>query len=79
MMFALSRPDLPIGNNVLKLGVYTLGIYISHFIFIDLIKPIIPIMSPYVKDIGVPLAVYGLSLALSVVLSKNSYLQRTVI
>ena len=78
-LFCLTQPDTRFDKLFGSLGKYTLGIYASHVLFIDLLVPIDLLFSPSALQMiwrfAYPFLVFGLSLlatfVLSVVLAKT--------
>ena len=60
-------------------GSYTLGVYLSHFIFVDLFAPINRQLNNPVWEIGEVLLVYVCSLALTMLLMRNRFTKKMVV
>lgn len=68
--------------NKIKLGVlgkYTLGMYVVHFIFVDIFKPLDEKLFNPFWDFGFIVIVLLLSLGTIILLSKNKYTKRIVL
>ncbi len=69
MFLALSPITFPL-QYLGKIGQHTLGIYLIHMIFIDLMRPLSQIMHPWLYALLIPLTIYIGSLLLIVQLKK---------
>lgn len=72
-ILSLSNHKLIKCNRLATIGQLTLGIYLIHFLFVDLLRPIGKIFLHSVWEIGYPIIVLCLSLASVSFLSKHKY------
>lgn len=78
-MMALSNHNLFKYNTVSGIGKFTLGIYLVHFIYVDLLRPISELLlSPIWELVGYPLIVFCASLISVFLLSKVKYVRYIV-
>jgi len=70
LLFALSSPDFGRKTGLHIPGQYTLGIYLSHLLFVDLLGPITPWLELHLWQILLPLMSFLLAYASTVVLSR---------
>jgi len=77
-LLALSKPNLG-GKNILsKIGIYTLGIYAIHLVFINLLHPLKMRFQCHIIEIIYPLIIFLLSLSASWFFSMNRITRRFV-
>lgn len=76
---ALSRPSL--GENALmtKWGPYVLGIYVVHFLYVDLLGPLGGRFNPYAWGIVLPVTIFLLSLVTVKYMEKSRALRKIVL
>ena len=77
-LFLLSQPNLFINSRITMWAKYTLGIYVSHMLIIDILTPFERIIPFPLWDIFYPLVIFFLSLYLVYILSKFRILKHTV-
>lgn len=70
LLFALSSPDFGRKSGLHIPGKYTLGIYLSHLLFVDLLGPITPWLELHLWQILLPLTSFLLSYALTYTLGR---------
>ena len=70
-LLALTKPDTASDKFFGPYGRYTLGIYASHILFLDLYRPIGAWVNPYVWQIIYSLLVFGSALAVSMLLART--------
>lgn len=70
-LMALSNSALFRVSGITKMGKYVLGIYVSHWFFVSLLRPIDRIVETAWWDLGYILIVFLLSLGLTVLMSRN--------
>jgi len=75
LMVALAAPSLGRRTGLHALGKYTLGVYASHFLFIDLLGPLTYLFELHLWQFLLPLLVYLLSLACSALLLRSPRLR----
>lgn len=61
-----------------KTGKYVLGIYVIHYIFVDIVSPVSPIISSPLWEIGKVVLILLLSIGTAMLLSKNRYTRKIV-
>jgi fucose 4-O-acetylase-like acetyltransferase len=77
-LLALSRPDSSIDRLVGPYGQYTLGVYASHLLFMDLLEPVGSFVDPLVWQLVAPIPIFCLALLTSIILARTP-LRRVVI
>lgn len=78
-LWVMSKPDL--GKNLFlpRLGKYTLGIYVTHYIFVDLFRPFGNSFHHSLSwELAQPCLIFLLSLLLTFILRQNRMLKRFV-
>ena len=70
LLFALAAPDFGQRSNLHALGPYTLGIYLSHYLFVDALTPLTYLFELHIWQFVFPLLVFLLSLALTRALNR---------
>ncbi|MEW6381810.1 MAG: acyltransferase [bacterium] len=78
MLFVLAQQDFLQSLNLPALGRYTLGVYVTHILFIFLFKPLKPLFSGAVWIVLYPSVTFICSLLLTILMSKNQYLKKVV-
>ena len=66
----IQNPSFGHNQRITKLGQYTLGIYVMHFLFVDLFQSLAPYIAFGVWDIVFPAIVYLTTLGCVMLLSK---------
>lgn len=69
LQFALAAPNFGRKSNLHSLGKYTLGIYLCHYLFVDILTPLTYLFELHLWQFVFPLLVFLLSLALTQALS----------
>lgn len=77
-LIALSNHRMLSNDMFANLGRLTLGIYASHFIFIDLLKPVDKVWDHPLWEVSFVIVVLVLSIVLTKLLLKSRYTQRLV-
>jgi surface polysaccharide O-acyltransferase-like enzyme len=77
-LFALAQPDSNLDNRVGPYGQYTLGVYVCHLLFMDLLLPVGRLIPSLIWRLVMPGVIYILSLLTTVLLAKT-FLRRVVI
>ncbi len=70
LLFALAVPAFGQRSNLHSLGRDTLGIYLSHYLFVDSLTPLTHLFELHIWQLVFPLLVFLLSLALTRTLSR---------
>lgn len=70
LMMALAEPHLGRKSQLHALGKFTLGVYASHFLFVDLLGPLTYLFELHLWQFLLPFLVYLLSVAFTIVLSR---------
>lgn len=70
LLFALAAPDFGQRSNLHSLGRDTLGIYLSHYLFVDALTPLTHLFELHIWQFVFPLLVFLLSLALTRTLGR---------
>lgn len=70
LLFALAAPDFGQRSNLHSLGRDTLGIYLSHYLFVDALTPLTHLFELHIWQFVFPLLVFLLALALSRTLGR---------
>jgi surface polysaccharide O-acyltransferase-like enzyme len=70
LLLALSKPDLLSSTILPKLGKYTLGIYASHILFVEMLRPMFSSSTNPLWDISFPMIVFLVSLSLVFLISQ---------
>ncbi len=70
LLLALARPELGRRSGLAALGRYTLGVYLCHYLFVDLLGPFTYLFEIRIWQLLFPLLVYLLSLGLTVILGR---------
>ena len=78
VLILLRYPNFGNTKVVTQLGQYTLGIYVMHYLFVDLLNSLEPYMPNVTWDIVYPLLVYLVTLASVILLSKISGIKKLV-
>ncbi|HLI12937.1 MAG TPA: acyltransferase [Alphaproteobacteria bacterium] len=76
---ALALPDLATGSALARWGRLTLGIYLLHFLAIDLLGPWAPDFPPLSWQLVFPTAVFAIALAVTRLAAKVPLLRKVVI
>lgn len=79
MLIAVATRHIQWGTRLARAGEYTLGIYVVHLLFVDMLSPMSARLVSPVWELMLPVIVYACSLAFVVILSKNTYLRRVVL
>ncbi|MEW5803693.1 MAG: acyltransferase [bacterium] len=79
MLFALAKKDFLECTYLPALGKYTLGVYVSHILFINMLKPLKPLFFSTSWVIIYPIAAYIFALLSIVLLYRNRYLRNLVV
>lgn len=77
-LLAMARPDFSRSTPLPWLGKKTLGIYVSHILFVSWLLPLRSLDSPAV-EIALPCLVYTLSLITTLILAKWPFTARLVV
>ncbi len=77
-MIALSNKSCLRYNALSQLGKLTLGIYVVHYIYVDILKPFDPSNNTVTEEILHLVIVLILSILTTIALSKNKYTKRLV-
>jgi surface polysaccharide O-acyltransferase-like enzyme len=77
-LLAFTQRDSSIDRFVGPYGRYVLGIYVSHLLFVDLLRPLGLFVQPIAWQFIFPILVLGLSLLSSIILSRTP-LRRVVV
>jgi surface polysaccharide O-acyltransferase-like enzyme len=77
-VLALSNHKLLRNKRLSNLGQITLGIYASHFVFVDLLLPLDSYFSNSLWELGYIFLVLMLSITFTFALAKSSYLRKIV-
>jgi len=78
-VIALSNCKILASSKIQHIGKYTLGIYLSHYIFIDLLKPIDRIYSGYAAwELSYPILVFIISYMFAMFLSRLHFTKNLV-
>lgn len=75
---ALSRSKLGEKTFIARYGVYTLGIYVVHYIYVDLLSSLGPRFNHIAWDFAFPVIVYGLSLITTIFISNFNFFKKIV-
>ncbi|SDA27880.1 Surface polysaccharide O-acyltransferase, integral membrane enzyme [Nitrosospira sp. Nsp18] len=75
---ALSNPRILNIDILAKMGKYVLGIYVIHYIFVDILSPVSQLISNPLWEIGKVLVILLLSAGAAMLLSKNKYMRKIV-
>lgn len=78
-MMALAKPTQFRFKLLPTIGSYTLGVYLSHFIFVDIFSSLNKQLNNIVWEIGLVLLVYACSLGLTILLMKSRYTKKMVV
>ena len=78
MLFALSYPKFGSGTILPKLGVFSLGVYVSHSLVVAGFRQVTD-FNCVLWSATFPFVVYGIALVISFSLSKNSYTRHLVV
>lgn len=70
LMFALAVPDFGRPGNLHSLGQYTLGVYLCHYLFVDVFGPLTYLFELHLWQLTFPLLVFWLSVAVTKALSR---------
>ena len=70
-LLAVTQPDNTLDKFVGPYGRYMLGIYVIHFLFLDLFKPIGLWVHPYVWLVIYPILVFGFSLSACILIGRT--------
>jgi len=77
-LIALSDHKIMRNKQLSMLGKYTLGIYLVHYIFVDLLKPLNNYMDIILCDTLILIAVFSLSLAVVKYMHTSKYLSKII-
>lgn len=77
-LLSLSNHKILSNNMFATLGKMTLGIYASHFIFVDLLRPLDELLNHPLWEVFFVTLVLGLSVALTRLLSNSKYTKKLV-
>ena len=77
-LLVMSKPLMARDTAIASLGKYTLGVYVIHYIFLDLLRPLDGLINTRVFDFALPVTVFLLSVLSSAVLQQITFLQRFV-
>ena len=69
LLFALGKPDWCIHRFVAKLGRYTAGVYLSHYLFVDALNSVAVRLDSWTWHVVSPFIDYALALALTMAMS----------
>lgn len=78
MLFCLSNENFAKSSYLSSIGKYTLGIYVSHFLFVNLLQPLGKIFNCFYWEIGFPFIVGIASLTLTLFITRYSRLRGLV-
>jgi surface polysaccharide O-acyltransferase-like enzyme len=70
LLFALAAPDFGRKGNLYVLGKYTLGIYLCHLLFVDILGPWTPLVELHTWQVLLPIFTFLLSYALTRMLTR---------
>jgi surface polysaccharide O-acyltransferase-like enzyme len=77
-MLVLSKPNLGKETIIPRLGKYALGVYVVHYVFVDLFQPILIKSVSHMWDFVFPIVVFLLSLLTIIILKKSKLLKQFV-
>ena len=77
-LLSLSNHKVLSNKMFATLGKMTLGIYASHFIFVDLLRPLDKLLNHPLWELFFVVLVLGLSVAFTKLLSKSKYTKKLV-
>jgi len=73
LLLALAAPDFGRKGNLHTLGKYTLGVYLCHYLFVDILGPLTYLFELHIWQLLFPFLVFLLSYALSSLLTRWSW------
>lgn len=79
MLLLLAKPNFAMSSPLPKIGKYTLGVYTSHQLFVDILKPLGGYFNSFFWEISCPVIVYALALLLTFLFTQNRLLRGVVI
>jgi surface polysaccharide O-acyltransferase-like enzyme len=74
-LLVVSKPSMARGTAIADLGKYTLGIYVVHYLFLDLLRPLDGTINTHVWDFVFPVTVFLLSLLSVAILRQIRFLR----
>ena len=77
-LLVMSKPLMARDTTIAGLGKYTLGVYVIHYIFLDLLRPLGGVINTRIWDFALPVTVFLLSLLSAAILQQITFLQRFV-
>jgi peptidoglycan/LPS O-acetylase OafA/YrhL len=78
-LLVMSRPSFGKGTIMAKVGKYTLGIYLVHYVFVQLFAPLFHAYRSRLWDIVVPIVVFLVSLLAAMAIQRNRLLRRVLV
>ena len=78
-VMVLAKPEFNSGGVISKWGRYTLGIYVLHYYFIDLLEPVNKAFNNTLWEMAFPMIIYTLTLTTVYFLTKSKMLRPFVV
>jgi surface polysaccharide O-acyltransferase-like enzyme len=78
-ILALTFPRFGVNTRLARIGIYTLGIYCSHVLYVDLLNPVVIYLQNQLVDLLYPVLVFYLSLITVKLIARDSITRKFVV